>query len=74
MLSLGIALVSSRIASAQQTVLDLDGRAVNPLPSDSSKVVVLGLSTPGLPGFQPLCPYRSAHQQAVRGERGILPD
>ncbi len=41
MLSFGIALVSSRLGSAQQTVLDLDGHAVNPLARDSSKVVVL---------------------------------
>ena len=34
-------LVSSRLAGAQQTALDLDGHAVNPLAADSSKVVVL---------------------------------
>ncbi len=33
--------VSSRAAAAQHTALDLDGRAVNPLAGDSSKVVVL---------------------------------
>lgn len=33
--------VSSRLASAQQTALDLDGHAVNPLTADSDKVVVL---------------------------------
>ena len=42
MLVLAIALmVSSRLASAQQTALDLDGHAVNPLAADSGKVVVL---------------------------------
>lgn len=34
-------LVSSRLTGAQQTVLDLDGHAVNPLARDSGKVVVL---------------------------------
>jgi thiol-disulfide isomerase/thioredoxin len=34
-------LVSSHLASAQQTALDLDGHAANPLTPDSGKVVVL---------------------------------
>ena len=34
-------LVSSRLASAQQTALDLDGHAVDPLAADSGRVVVL---------------------------------
>ena len=34
-------LVSSRLASAQPTALDLDGHAVNPFATDSGKVVVL---------------------------------
>jgi len=34
-------LASSRLASAQQTALNLEGRAVNPLENDSGKVVVL---------------------------------
>jgi len=34
-------LVSSRLARGQQTALDLDGHAVNPLSADSGKVVVL---------------------------------
>jgi len=34
-------LASSRLASAQETALNLDGHAVNPLAADSGKVVVL---------------------------------
>ena len=34
-------LVSAALASGQQTTLDLDGRALNPLTADSGKVVVL---------------------------------
>ena len=59
MLSFGIALVSSRLASAQQTVLDLDGHAVNPLARDSSKVVGAGISAPD-------CPVSSRYAPAIQ--------